>query len=119
MPVWIPGVEISFKMLKKGSVQAHEAGMFFSRDVEAVFIKGYYAQTILFFVQKNIISNKHERISKHESSSRSVKVVANVHVGLQFCGKAALKRHIISYKYRASEASEGEVHFVPFFHQKY
>ena len=66
-------------------------------------------------MQKNIISNKQERISKHESSSKSVKVVANIHVGLQFCDKAALKRHIISYKYRASKASEGEVHFVPLF----
>ena len=59
-------------------------------------------------------TNKQEKISKHESSSKSVKVVANIHVGLQFCGKAALKRHITSYKYQASEASEGEVHFVPF-----
>ena len=62
---------------------------------------------------------KLERICKHESSSKSVKVVANIHVSLQFCGKAALKRRItLSYKYRASEASEGKIHFVPFFHPK-
>ena len=62
---------------------------------------------------------KLKRICKHESSSKSVQVAANIHVNLQFCGKAALKRHIrLSYKYRASEASEGKIHFVPFFHQK-
>ena len=88
-----------------------------SRDVEAVLIKGYYAQTILSLYKKK--SNKLERICKHESSSKSVKVVANIHVSLQFCGKAALKRRItLSYKYRASEASEGKIHFVPFFTKK-
>ena len=63
---------------------------------------------------------KLERICKHESSSKSVQVVENIHVNLQFCGKAALKRHItLSYKYRASEASEGKIHVVPFFTKKY
>ena len=62
---------------------------------------------------------KLERICKHESSSKSAQVVANIYINLQFCGKAALKRHItLSYKYRASEANEGKIHFVPFFHQK-
>ena len=84
--------------------------MFCSRDDQRILCANHFV-----FVQKNIISKKQERISKHESSSKSVKVVANIHVGLQLCGKAALKRHIIPYKYRASEASEGEVHFVPFF----
>ena len=61
-------------------------------------------------------SNKTKKVCKHENSSKSVQVVANIHVNLQFCGKAALKRHItLSYKYRASE---GKIHFVPFFHQK-
>ena len=59
-------------MLKKGSVQAHEAGMFCSRAVEAVLIKGYYFANHFVFLPKNIISNKQERISKHESSSKSV-----------------------------------------------
>ena len=62
-------------------------------------------------------SNKLEMICEHESSSKSVKIVAHIHVSLQFCGKAALKRHItLSYKYRASEASEKKQkkHFVPF-----
>ena len=64
-------------------------------------------------------SDKTKKVCKHESSSKSVQVVANIHVNLQFCGKAALKGHItLSYKYRASEASEGKIHFVPFFHQK-
>ena len=49
-------------------------------------------------------SNKTKKVCKHESSSKSVQVVANIHVNLQFCGKAALKGHItLSYKYRASE----------------
>ena len=65
-------------------------------------------------------SNKLERTYEHESSSKSVKVVANIHASLQFCGKAALERHItLSYKYRASEASEEKIHFVPFFSKKY
>ena len=88
-----------------------------SRGVEAVLIKGYYTQTILSLYKKN--QTNLERICKHESSSKSVQVVPNIHVNLQFCGKAALKRHItLSYKYRASEASEGKIHFVSFFHQK-
>ena len=42
--------------------------------------------------------------------------VANIYIGLQFCGKAALKRRItLSYQYRASEASEGKIHDVFFF----
>ena len=64
-------------------------------------------------------SNKTRKVCKNESSSKSVQVVANIHVNLQFCDKAALKRHItLSYKYRASEASEGKIHFVPFFFTK-
>ena len=52
-------------------------------------------------------SNKLERICEHESVRKSVKVVANIHVSLQFCDKAALKRRItLPYKYRACEASE-------------
>ena len=36
-----------------------------------------------------------------------VKVLVNIHVGLQFYDMAALKRRItLSYKYRAREASE-------------
>ena len=89
-----------------------------SRGVEAVLIKGYYAQTILSLYKKN--QTKLERICKHESSSKSVQAVPNIHVNLQFCGKATLKRHItLSYKYRASKASEGKIHFVPFFTKKY
>ena len=39
--------------------------------------------------------------------------IANIYVGLQFCGKAALKRRItLSYQYRASEASEEKIHVV-------
>ena len=39
--------------------------------------------------------------------------VANIYVGLQFWGKAALKRRTtLSYQYRASEASEGKIHVV-------
>ena len=88
-----------------------------SRGVEAVLIKGYYAQTILFCTKKN--QTKLKRICKHESSSKSVQVVANIHVNFQFCGKAALKGHItLSYKYRVSEASEGKNIFCAFFHQK-
>ena len=64
--------------------------------------------------------NKLERICEHESSSKSVKIVANIHGSLQFCSQAALKRHItLSYKYRASEASEEKIHFVSFFTKKY
>ena len=89
-----------------------------SRGVKAVLIKGYYVQTILSLYKKN--QTKLKRICKHESSSKSVQVVANIHVNLQFRSKAALKGHItLSYKYRASKASEGKIHFVPFFfHQK-
>ena len=89
-----------------------------SRGVEAVLIKGYYAQTILFLYKKKKKNQTElERICKHECSSKSVQVVANIHVNLQFCGKTALKRHItLSYKYRASE---GKKHFVPFFTKKY
>ena len=66
------------------------------------------------FVQKKL--NKLKRICKHKSSSKSVNIVANIHVSLQFCGKAALKRRIaIPYKYRASE---GKIHFVSFFSTK-
>ena len=55
---------------------------------------------------------KLEKICKHESSSKSVKVVADIHVSLQFCSKAALKRRTtLSYKYRARE---GKINFVPF-----
>ena len=75
-----------------------------SRDVEAVLIKRYYAQTILSLYKKKKIKHTRKDICKHESSSKSVKVVANIHVSLQFCGKAALKRRVTSsYKYRASE----------------
>ena len=89
----------------------------YSRDVEVVLIKGYYAQTILSLYKKK--SNKLESICEHESSSKSVKIVANIHVSLQFCGKAALKRRItLSYKYRASEASEEKIKFGPFLSQK-
>ena len=82
------------------------------------------------FVQKktttktNKQTNKLERICEHESSSKSGKIVANIHVSLQFCGKAALKRRItLSYTYRASEASEEKIHcgfffFFLFFSQK-
>ena len=62
------------------------------RNVEAVLIKGYYAQTIVSLYKKK--SNKLERICKHESSSKSVKVVASIHVSLQFFGNAARKRRI-------------------------
>ena len=62
------------------------------RNVEAVLIKGYYAQTIVSLYKKK--SNKLERICKHESSSKSVKVVANIHVSLQFFGNATRKRPI-------------------------
>ena len=62
-----------------------------SRDVEAVLIKGYYAQTILSLYKKK--SNKLERICRHESFRKSVKVVANIHVSPRFCGRAALERH--------------------------
>ena len=62
-----------------------------------------------------IQSNKLERICEPESSSKSVKIVANIHGSLQFCSTAALKRRItLSYKYRASEASEEKIHFVSF-----
>ena len=62
---------------------------------------------------------KLKKICKHESSSKSNQVVANIHVNLQFCGKAALKRHTtLSYKYRASEASEGKNTFCAFFSPK-
>ena len=58
VPVWIQPrtsfLRTSFEMLKKGSVQAHEAGMFCSRDVEVVLIKGYYAQTILFLYKRKL-----------------------------------------------------------------
>ena len=57
-------------------------------------------------------------ICEHERSSKSVKIVANIHVSLQFCDTAALKRRMtLSYKYRASEASEKNI-FCVFFHQK-
>ena len=85
----------------------------YSRNVEAVLIKGYYAQTILSLYKKK--SNKLERICEHENSGKSGKIVANIHVSFQFCGKAALKRCItLSYKYRASEANEEKIHFGPF-----
>ena len=88
-----------------------------SKDVEAVLIKVYYVQTILSLYKK--IKQTRKYICKHESSSKSVKVVANIHVSLQFCGKAALKRRVtLSYKYRASEASEGKIHFEPCFTKK-
>ena len=73
-----------------------------------------------FYLCRKKNQTKLKTICKHESSSKSVQVVANIHVNLQFCGKAALKEHItLSYKYRASEASEGKIHFVPFFTKKY
>ena len=77
-----------------------------------------WANHIVFVLNK---SNKLERICEHESSSKSVKVVANVHVSLQFCGKVALERHItLSYKYRASEVSEEKNTFCAmFFTKKY
>ena len=84
----------------------------FSRGVEAVLRILCANHTV--FVQKH--QTELERICKHECSSKSVQVVANIHVNLQFFGKTALKRHItLSYKYRASEASEGKC---AFFHQK-
>ena len=88
----------------------------YSRDVEAVLIKGYYVQIILSLYKKNK-SNKLKRICEHESSSKSGKIVENIHASLQFCGKAALKRtyHIII----PSERSErGKNTFWAFFHQK-
>ena len=91
MPVWVPGVDIirtaflrtSFKMLKKRVVFKQECPvqLICSRDANHIV-----------FVQKTKKSNKLERICKHESSSKSVMVVANIYVSLQFCGKAALKR---------------------------
>ena len=97
-------------------MQLYPVQIICSRDIEAVLIKRYYAQTINCLCTKK--SNKLERIFEHESSSKSVKVVANIHVSLQFCSKAALKRHItLSYKYRASEASK-EKYICAFFHQK-
>ena len=65
-----------------------------------------------FCTKKKKKSNKLERICKHESSSKSV-VVASIHVSLQFSGKAALKTRVM-LSYRASEASEQKIHFVPF-----
>ena len=100
-------------MLKKGSVQAINVRFKLFVVGTLKLIKGYYyyAQTILSLCKK---SNKLERICKYESFSKSVKIVANIHVSLQFCGKVALKRRItLSYKYRASEASQGKI-----FHQK-
>ena len=64
-------------------------------NVEAVVIKGYYAQNIVsLYKKKKKKKNKLERICKHESSSKSVKVLANIHVSLQFFGNAARKRRI-------------------------
>ena len=84
-----------------------------SRDVEAVLIKDIMRKPYCLCTKK---SNKLERICKYVSSSKNVKVVANIQISLQFSGKAALERHItLSYKYRASEASDGKIHFVPFF----
>ena len=58
MPVWIPGVDISqdclsekkFLNVGKGVVYKQEClvQIICSRDVEAVLVKGYYAQTILY-----------------------------------------------------------------------
>ena len=93
VPVWIPArtafLRASFKMLKKREVYKQECPVqvICSRNVEAVLIKG--CANHIVFVQKK--SNELERICKHESSSKSVKVVANIHVSLQFCGKAAPK----------------------------
>ena len=42
-----------------------------------------------------------------------VKVVANIHVSLQFCGNAALKRRI-----RITERARRKIYSVPFFHTK-
>ena len=85
--------------------------VFCCRDVEAVLIKGYYAQTIVSLYKKK--SNKLERICKHESSSKSVKVVANIHVSLQFCVNAALKRRIT----KLIPSARGKNTFCAFFHQ--
>ena len=107
----------SFKMLKERVVCKQESlvQVICSRDVETVLIKDI-AQTILSLYKK---SNKLERICKHESSSKNVKVVANILVCLQFSGKAALKRRItLSYKYRVSEVSEEKNTFCAFFHHK-
>ena len=60
-----------------------------------------------------LCKKKDQRICD-ESSSKSVKVVANIHVSLQFCDKAALERYItLSNTERARKNN-----FVPFFHQK-
>ena len=53
------------------------------------------------------IKQTRKYICKHESSSKGVKVVANIHVSLEFCGKAAL-----------SEASEEKIQFEPCFTKK-
>ena len=80
-----------------------------SRDVEAVLIQGYYAQTILSLYKKI-------KQTRKDMQKTRVPVVANTHVSLQFCGKAALKRRItLSYEYRASE---GKIHFMHFFTKK-
>ena len=63
---------------------------------------------------------KLKRICKHESSSKSNQVVANIHVNLQFCGKAALKKtyHII-IQIPSERSERGKNTFCAFFHQKY
>ena len=94
MPVWIPGVDIprttflrtSFKMLKR-VVYKHMKQECFVVGLLKLFSSKVLCANHFVFVQKNIISNKQERISKHESSSKSIKVVANIHVGLQFSAR--------------------------------
>ena len=125
MPVWIPGVDItrnaflrtSFKMLKNGQCTSRNVRfkLFVVGALKLFSSKDIMCKPYCFCTKKN--QTKLERICKHESSSKSVQVVANIHVNLQFSGKTALKRHItLSYKY---QASEGKIHFVPFFTKIY
>ena len=102
-----------------------------SRDVEAVLFKGEKKKkqqqqkkkkktqtihTVSCLCTKQ--SNTLERICEHESTSESVKTVANIHLSLQFCGKAALKRRLsLSNTERAKRARKKM--FCAFFHQKY
>ena len=107
--MWILGVDItqdclpSFKMLKKGSVQA------------VIFDSS--SHQLILCANHNVFVQKYQTNFKGYANMRvPVKVlsVANIHVSLQFCGKAALNGHI-TLSYRASEASEEKIHFVPFF----
>ena len=78
----------SSEQVLKGSVQAGMFGSFKLFVVRSHLRKK--AQTIhKLSLYKTI--NKLERICELESSSKSVKIVANIYVSLQFCGKAVLK----------------------------